>query len=318
MIRPPLSKFRAAGAAVLAVLLAACGGGGDGPLPAPEITVNINLQNQQQVARASFGSSVSGAVGGFTGVGSGGAVSPLVVKRAQSAALATRKRIAEDVSAELCPGGGAADATATDTAPPGESVGDSAQVTFINCNDGAGTVASGVLRLTISSLGSSSIGFAISTSNFSVRDTATGYTASLDGSFGLSLQVSPGVFTSRLSVANELVLDASVGAISDTVSLLRGYATEATYTVSDATTRAVAAGPVDSVASGGTFNLSTPQALVQTDNEAYPHAGQILAVGKTGKLRATVLSNTQVRLEVDEDGNGTYERNTVVNWTDLL
>lgn len=319
MTPAPLFKFRAAGAAVLAALLAACGGGGDSILPAPEITVNINLANRQQVARASFGSSVSGAVGGFTGAASGGAASPLAVKRAQAAALAVRKRIAADVSADLCPGGGAADASVNDTAPVGQdNVGDSAQVTFINCNDGAGTVASGVLRLTISSLGASSIGFTISTTNFSVRDTATGYVASLNGGFGLRLSGNNAVFTTRLSVGDELVLDAQVGAVSDTISLLRGYATEATYTVASATTSAVAAGPVGSVASGGVFELSTPLPLLQTDNEAYPHSGQILAVGKTGKLRATVLSNTQVRLEVDANDDGTYEQNTVVAWTDLL
>lgn len=316
-----LPRFRAAGAAVLAALLAACGGGGDGILPAPEITVNINLANQQQVARASFGSSVSGAVGGFTGAATGGAASPLALKRAQSAALAVRKRIAADVSADLCPGGGMADASVTDTSPVGqENVGDSAQITFVNCDDGAGTVASGVLRLTISSLSTSSVGFTISTTNFSVRDTATGYTASLDGSFGLALSGDPGVFRTRLSVGNQLVLDAQVGTISDTISLLRGYATEATYTVANATTSAVADGPVGSVASGGTFDLSTLQPLLQTDNESYPHAGQIEAVGKTGKLRATVLSNTQVRIDVDANNNGTYDvgESSVVAWTDLL
>lgn len=320
MIAVPSFKFRAAALGMLAALLTACGGGGGGGGgPAPTVDLAITTQNRDEVARASFAGAVSGAVGGFTGAASGGA-SPLVAKRAQAAALALRKRIAADVSADLCPGGGAADATETDTAPVGQvNPGDSALITFTNCADGVGTVANGQMRLTVSDVGTSSLSFAVAVSNLSVRDTATDYEASLNGGFMLTLSGSTGIFTTRLSVPDALEMFADVGTINDTITLLQGYVTEATYTAASATTSATAAGPVHSLSADGTFRVSTPQPLLQTDNEDYPHAGQVLATGVNSRMRATVLSNTQVRLELDADNDGAFDDGTtVVPWTELL
>ena len=324
MIRPPLSKFRAAGALALAALVAACGGGGGGGLPEPTINLTINVNNQDEVARASFGSSVSAAVGGFA-PGSAGSSTSLAVKRAQAAAvLAARKRIAADVSDVFCdnwntPGDvGVADEVDTDTAPLGQlNVGDGARVTFTNCLS-AGSKANGVMTLTITELNSSRLSFAIATSNFSVLDTSTGYTASLDGGFSLSLSGDDTAFTTRMSIGNELVLTADVGPLSDTVTLLRGYVTQATYTPDDFTTRSTTEGFVDSMAAGGTFRISTVQALQQLDEDDYPSSGQLLVQGVNSRLRATVLSARDVLLEVDENGDGTYDRSATVTWASLL
>jgi len=70
---------------------------------------------------------------------------------------------------------------------------------------------------------------------------------------------------------------------------------------------------------GGDVTISTPQAVVQNVGDAYPSTGQFVIVGAAGSsVRATVLDATQVKLELDADGNGSFESATDVAWSTLI
>jgi hypothetical protein len=41
-------------------------------------------------------------------------------------------------------------------------------------------------------------------------------------------------------------------------------------------------------------------------------------VGRTGSLQVTLLSTTQLQIDLDADGNGVFEAVKVVRWADLF
>lgn len=312
-------RARLGALSLVALALAACGGGGgDAGVQLPD-NVAVTAQNRGAVARASFAGVASTSVGGFAGIASD-RTSPLVVKRAQSAALVARKRIAIDVSVDLCPGGGAADATETDTAPIGQAnPGDAVAITFVNCNDGTGSVANGRMDLTLAAISANSVSFNVATNGLSVREIATGYVGSGSGAFRLTLTSSGSTFVTEIVVPERLTSTVNAGDISDTVTLLDGYTARSSHDSATGTTTSTSSGVVASQVAGGFVRVSTPQPLLQFDSEDYPHAGQVIATGLRGKLRATVQSNTQVLIELDTDDDGAYDDGSeVVGWTTLL
>jgi hypothetical protein len=70
---------------------------------------------------------------------------------------------------------------------------------------------------------------------------------------------------------------------------------------------------------GGRVTVSTLQPIRQLATDPFPSSGQVLVTGaNNSRLRITVISNTQVRLELDADGDGTFESNNVVTWSSIL
>jgi len=73
----------------------------------------------------------------------------------------------------------------------------------------------------------------------------------------------------------------------------------------------------------GYVDITTPTPLVISSGDTYPSSGVLLATGSNGssggpaKVKLTVLSNTSYQIEIDEDGDGTYEYLDTGNWADL-
>jgi hypothetical protein len=58
---------------------------------------------------------------------------------------------------------------------------------------------------------------------------------------------------------------------------------------------------------------------VARPSDDYPSSGVMVITGAANsQLKLTALSNTQVRQELDANGDGTYESSTTVNWNTLL
>lgn len=325
MTRSHPTSTRLGLAGLLALTLAACGGGGGGGAGSPPPpNVAVTATNQDAVTRAGFAGIVTGTLSGSLGI-AGGPSSPMnlsgsALKRVLSATAAFRKRIAADVSADLCPGGGSASATVNDTAPIGTlNPNDSASITFSNCNVGGGVLVSGNMGVVYTTVTASALGANISADGLVVSEASTGYSASMDGGFSLTLSGTTSTLVAEMVVPNQLVMSsAHVGTIIDTITLLDGYTVLSTYESTTATTTSTATGPIASAAAGGFVRIATPTPLVQFDTETYPHTGVLEATGLTGQLRATVRSNTQVRIDLDVGGDGTYEANKTVLWTTLL
>ena len=311
-------------AGLLILGLAACGGGGGSAGSAPPPSVAISAANQDAVTRAAFAGTAAGSLGSLTGIGSGSASAALsrsALKQALSAAGALRKRIAADVSADLCPAGGSASASINDTLPIGElNAGDAISIRYTSCNVGDGVIVGGNLDLAYTTVTDDQLGADVALSGLSVSDTATGYSATSDGGFSLSLTAtSTTTLVSELLVPDQLVMSsAHLGSAIDTITLLDGYSVHSTAVSTTGTTTTIAAGPVASAAAGGFVTIETAQALVQLDSENYPRAGRVMVTGLRGTLRATVLSATQVAIDLDANDDGGYEASKTVAWNTLL
>lgn len=76
-------------------------------------------------------------------------------------------------------------------------------------------------------------------------------------------------------------------------------------------------GTVQSSALGGSFVLSTPVPLVAYFVDDYPRSGNALVTGRNSSLRMTAVSATQVRLDLDSNGDGTVDSSSTVAWSSL-
>lgn len=64
--------------------------------------------------------------------------------------------------------------------------------------------------------------------------------------------------------------------------------------------------------------ITTPEALVITGSDSYPSSGYLLVQGDANStLRVTAVNRTQARLELDAQGDGTYETQVLKAWTEL-
>ena len=305
------SKFRGpllhAGAALVLSALAACGGGGGGGHPLPS-EVAVTAANQMPVARAALGSVLSGAVGGPLGPTAAAPQSAAQVSLRRVAAVG-RKSVQAGTPVALCVTGSA---TATPTSAT------SATIDFVNCDVGGGVFFGGRMGINYTAVTATALSADVALSSFTIQEPAIDYAATMNGAF--SFTAVDGTVTASLdmTVPEWLEVGVTFGAVADTFTLLDHYTISSVYTVASTLTSTTATGPVASATAGGFVRVSTPQPLLQLDAETYPHAGRMLVTGVRGRLQASVLSETNVQVELDENGDGTFEASTTVAWTTLL
>lgn len=322
--------------AVCSGLVAACGGGGDGGAPAAAPTVGISGANQDQVARTSASAVVSVAAAGGGAIGSGGGVGVAAlpgVERQVALALEGGRKAAQAAGAQplavhtqeaACDAGGSItvsvnDANNNNTFDPGDSL----SFTFTNCKTNAIDNTNGSIVMTIASV--SATGYS-GTMTLDLASTEGARSGSVVGSVAAHYtKVSSTVTRTELLVgASALTGTTSVGGISETVTYENGFSisttdtktsTGAAVSVSTTVSGAIsAAGPLT-----GRIVLATPAPIVQLAADAYPSSGALRATGTSGStLLVTALSASQVRLQLDADGNGSYEGDKTVAWTVVL
>ena len=66
-------------------------------------------------------------------------------------------------------------------------------------------------------------------------------------------------------------------------------------------------------------SIDTPTPFVRSGNQAYPASGQAIIIGAAGsKVQVTAINATTVKIELDADGNGTYETTVSKPWREIL
>lgn len=313
-------------AGLFALALAACGGGGGDSGTPPPPNAAITAQNQEAVARAAFVGMETGVLGGSLGIATGGGQSSalsLAAPAVRRAVLAGRKMIAAvypdagDCTVSGTYSGSWDDRDNSQTLSEGDSI----SLSFVDCVEEAGVVMNGSMGFTYTRIIPTPLDIraSITTQNLSVRETATNYLASLNGSFSV-VYTEPNASTSvtRLVVPDQLAMTTQTPVFNDTVTLLDGYTVESTYTTSPARTVTTASGAVASTDAGGFVRIATLEPLVQFDTDDYPSSGVLAATGVSGELRVTVLSATQVQIELDANDDGTFEGDETLLWTDLF
>lgn len=330
---------RLAWSVLLVAALAACGGGGGGDdgggSGGPPGSIDISTSNRESVTRAAMVTGQGGMVGGALGIAGGGS-QPQPTRSLARALLAgvqgasPREAPAAVIGPQqlACAISGSASVTLDDrdnnqTA----SVGDVLGVVFSACSDLAGETLDGNMSATYTQVVRSplTVGATVSTNN--LRFAEPGLAVRLDGGFTFTLrQTSADVAVLETVAVNALALQVTTPVYSDTVTMQAGYKVTSTEDLaalppgggSAGRVSTVVSGQVSSAAAGGTVQVSTFEPIVQYTDDAYPRAGGLEALGKTGSLRATVLSTSQVRIDIDSNGDGSVDSTVVVPWTQLL
>lgn len=144
-------------------------------------------------------------------------------------------------------------------------------------------VANGSMTMNIDARGDFNQSIALAIDSFAVSSTYAGVTSSQTlTKYDTSLKVSP------------------VGSGATWTSSVRGTLTSST---------------IDSKA----VSIDTPMPFVRASNQAYPASGQAIVLGAAGsKVRVTATSATNVTIDLDADGNGTYETTVTKRWNEIL
>jgi len=318
-------------AASTLAMLAACGGGGGDSSPA-SADVAITSTNQTAVTRASLDGSTGVALAAQGSLGGSGTSSALgaatLVRRAIAAAANQRKIIASlgasprsaSTSTEACQVSGTLTVTFDDRDGNGTlSNGDVLTAAFAQCHDSATSSIDGTVAITLTAaptdttLDASASFQNVTTVDGGVSSGISGNVAlhEVDGSTASTVQLTAGSGGLAVSVASS--------AYSDSVSFESGMTFSASATTDGSQAALSLDGSFTATSIGGRVTVTTLTPLTTASGSDYPATGVIKVVGASGStVLATVLDNTQVQLQLDANGDGTYESSTVVAWATLL
>lgn len=331
-------------AALLSVTLAGCGGGGGDDeadqIPPPG-DVDLNAANQTSAARAAAIAVQGGMVITATGVTGSSQGTTSVAKLVQHASLkavkplsTTRERAQGllDVSFLFTCFSGTVTATLDDrdnslSVTPGDVL----SASLVNCqvDPASDELIHGALTATYTQAAQAPLTVAATVELVNLRDSSllSGRSATLNGGFSFSyVEPNASTSTTQITVSSALSIAVVHPLYQDTVVLQPGYGIGMYYDL--ATPPGVAtggrtvievAGKVSSARVGGIFTVwSQPPGLELWDNELYPRSGWVRLQGRSSEVRLTALSSTSVRLELDANGDGSFEASQDVPWDTLL
>lgn len=328
--------------AALVMGFAACGGGGGGDEPAPPVVtlIDITAANRDAVSHAAvtgvLALSPTGSMIPLASASPGFGVSMSVLLRPLNQWLtraSARREQAQtvygpyDYYAEMCPGGGRVrewDDDRDESGAAAPTVGDVMTLAFESCKDNLGGTANGTMVVTLTQISLTPV----PTGNARVALTqmamvTPNHSMTLDGSMMLyyALPTGTSLETARMTAEGPMTVTVSTHiGHSDTLTLQSGFVVEDVYDPALARMLSTASGRLQSTAAGGLFDVSTVAGapITKRDSDAYPSAGSVQVRGRNSTLLLTALPANQVRLDLDADGNGSFESSSTVTWDWLL
>lgn len=218
---------------------------------------------------------------------------------------------------ENCANGGTVDVSITQANVNTISVGDRIAAVFVDCDDGLGYVMSGTVDITFTDVQGDILtevfllGMDIVMTDIVITEGTNTMTG--DGDFLLTLD-SLDFPVLRMSLAGD---ELRLGSNEEFVTL-SGF--DHFLQVDIGPPEALLADVLGRLASstlGGSVDYDTPVTIEAVDN-GDPHVGEILITGADeSSVRIVVVDNSSIRLEVDEDGDGTVDAFIDTNWDEL-
>jgi hypothetical protein len=321
-------------AAAFVAGLAACGGDGSSGPPPVAPTIDIGLTNSDSVAHATAASILAMSPSGAIPLAASGSVSALAVRalrrRVDASAVDTRAQRKVPLAVlgpfvTLCAISG--NVTETDDDRDNNnlpSVGDVVTLVYNSCQKTAGETLNGSMTMTLTQVSVTPV------PTGSAHVTVTQLSA-VTGNHSMTVNGSMRVDVTFPSVSTETIRITADGSVtvalaithlghSDTVTLQNGFFEEDTHDTNLVRTVSSVNGHLHSVKGGGIVGVSTlaGASIIKLDSDFYPSAGVLQARGRNSTLRVTALSAAAARLDLDADGNGTFEATQTVNWDWLL
>jgi hypothetical protein len=329
--------------AVLSSMLVACGGGGGGDAPAAAAANNgssgggvtstkavINAANYVTVAQESLSSTNFVADAATLATGAEISNSDVLVSFGQAQAVSISSRFGRapalatgvvQTTIEPCAGGGTLTVSENDLNGNGlPNAGDSVSLTATNCVY-QGSTLNGVLNMTVTAFSGNlevppfTLAVTLTFNNLSARSAAA--TSTGNGTIAVTLNARSSSDQTSTLTATNFATTATYGGTTYNRKL-ENYTVSVVLNATTSTT--AAAGSLSSSAFGSKLvTIATPVPFVRVLSQPRPASGQAVVTGENGSaLRVTALSSTQVRIELDADGNGSYETSVTKLWSELL
>lgn len=303
--------------------VAACGGGGGGNggaagnIAPPAQLAEINSQSGPVIAAAVAGSmSSSENLSGLGGLAIPTSTQSTIGLEITDAFRPPIAALTIGPEAIDCNGGGSASFSGEVNDPLTLTPGDTLTFTYADCADGLGVVIDGSMSLTVSAvagdinLGTFSLTLTMDLQDFQIVDNGTG--GSVDGDISFTLDAtSQQTITTTISsnmltatAANQAVTISNYNVTVTIDPLLGSVSLEsnATVTSSDFT---------------GQISYTTTQPIIFNLTDV-PTSGQVVVNGAEGAtITINIVSDTQIDLEFDYDGNGTVDEVVMTTWQDL-
>lgn len=331
-------KYSVGAAMISVAMMAGCGGGGDSSgSTTTAATSTISSANASDVAanavNASNGISQSGSVSSLiTGVtvdASNAVSAGLINTSLQQIYKALENQAAANLVAGVtatqsypCTNGGSVSATVNEAVTGTLSSGDSVSVTATQCVEGSTTLNGGFsasfsnLSGTPGSASAWSGAIGLKFNNFNITEGAE--TARINGDMALSISqlgylnatasISGSSLQLSLSRSGAVVIDRTLSAYSYSGAIksnLETYSINFTMTGDFKT------------ASNGAYGVTTTTSFKQIYG-AYPYQGALKVVGSGNtSVTLTALDNTNVRLDIDKNGDGATDETVNTTWLAL-
>jgi hypothetical protein len=347
------SATRLALLSMLSVGLVACGGGGGDDAPAPSSDLlDVTAANSDLLAHAAAAAlfavgSASNAIP--AGAGASPAVQLAALSTSQRGSLGVStawlpqrvmNALMQRVHADRASAAGPSQRALAVTSPPPEacavagtvtlsvddrdnngslSLGDMMTITFSDCRDIASEVLNGSATVSVTRIGAAAL------TSFGAHMTLTQLSQqATDGSHGLAFSGHLILDYEQLSTTSERARLTADGAVTitahthagyvDTVTLQTGFEQLSDYDTSTGITISNTTGMLQSAAAGsGLVSVSTPQSVHLADGNQYPSSGKVNIAGQ-GSVVLTVLSPTAVQIDLDADGDSSYESRKQETW----
>lgn len=352
------SSYAAVAAAILAAACGGGDDGGSVNQISPPALVQISMANQDTVARAAIASILPFTSVSAVGVTpsppraaaarangdsyrEGGLLTQLTWKaidlglaRNQATPSNIARPMATYSASEPCLVSGSVTLTVDDKDNSGTMTpGDTLTFLFVQCSDEPNSSIDGMMSMLFSAVSSTptATDMAGSMSMQQLVMIDQGATLSMTG--GVSFHVSETPVTNGINQFGSYAVASEGLTVTDSGSAI-GYADTFTYRpgytvteqnffpniVGSPETFAVTAdGSFGSATLNGDLSLSTVQPFQLVDPDQYPRAGQLNVAGLNNtKLGLTAASNTQVQMDVCDDGDGVWEGTKMVDWTTLM
>ena len=325
---------------MLGGLISACGGGGGSggsvgtaPLPTAELTQANQVVVAQEAASTAFMPLLAAQT--LTGAQVTDEAVVFSLARDQLQKLPSYMALAKSNSRLIgvipnetvsCDVSGSMTVSASDPDNDGVvSAGDRVTVTSNNCVMAQGALA-GTLNFEFSSLtgalNSNNYNASVTLEFDQFSITSAALSATVNGSLTMSIAMTgPNSSSESMSTPTLSMTGTYAGQVR--TRSLSNYTATAT-TSPDATygslTQYDISGVVTSSAlSSNAIAFATSTVLVRRNLDFYPYTGVISVTGANkSSIRMTALSASQVKQELDADGDGTYEANITVAWNSLI
>jgi hypothetical protein len=203
------------------------------------------------------------------------------------------------------------------------SSGDALTLTFNQCRESSTDAVNGGMTFSIGTVTSalaSNLQFSGSLAFVQLSASSGTQLDNIQGSVGVAAAITSTSFQIELTVgANALTVTSSAPGYLDTIVYEPGMqltvtATDGAVTQTDVTLN----GSFTASSIGGRVVVATVLPVRQLGTDANPSSGQVIVTGASGThLRVTALNATSVQLELDANGDGTYERSGVVAWDSI-